>query len=102
MKKILIILLLMTTLISNAQLNKYQLDIKTSLIKNEINLNDGKYHILTYEMLKPFRERVIYPKISMIIKRKDRNFKLYLPKVNNINYHFENKYYYNPIIYKLL
>ena len=90
---------IITSMITAAQ-KQYHLDIKTSLIKNEINLNDGKFHLLTEDMLKPFKTEITYKKSFVVKSNHSKMIKLNLQKVNIINYHFEKDFYYNPIIYK--
>jgi len=100
MKKVLLVMFIVASMISVGQ-KQFHLDIETTLVKNEINLNDGKFHLLTEEMLKPFKTEIIIEK-SIMLNNVDecKEIKLHLQKVENIDYHFENDFYYNPIIYK--
>ena len=99
MKKLLLMMFVLASMISIAQ-KEYHLDIETTLINKEVNLNDGKYHILTEEMLSPFKTEIIIEKSVMLIDNQDKEINLHLQKVESINYHFEDDFYYNPIIYK--
>ena len=99
MKKLLLMVFVLASMISIAQ-KEYHLDIESTLIKKEVNLNDGKYHILTEEILKPFKTEIVIEKSIMFDVDECKEINLHLHKVETINYHFENDFYYNPIIYK--
>ena len=99
MKKLFLTTLVLVSLFTMAQ-KQYHLDIESPFLKEEINLNDGKHHILTEEMLEPFKTTEI-DNLQFIQKSKISEIKLNIQKIKLIDYHYENNnFYYNPIIYK--
>jgi len=100
MRKIILMLFILTSMITIAQ-KKYHLDIETSLIKKEINLNDEKFHLLTEDILEPFKT-INNSKPFLIVQNTNKKINLHLEKIKikSKKYFFENDFYYNPIIYK--
>ena len=80
--------------------------LSLSSMAQDINLKDGKYHILTEDMIKPFKTKASQLFTIIVTPPEPVKINLHLIKTERIDYHMEKNhydknFYYNPITTKL-